>query len=770
MNPDQRQRLRLLIRGAVQGVGFRPFIFRLAKDLRLAGWVCNNSIGVLVEVEGPRELLHQFLLQVGRDYPARATIEGMEPVFLDPAGYVDFEIRESGAGDVKAWILPDIATCEACRREIFDPRNRRFRYPFTNCTHCGPRYTIVSRLPYDRVNTSMKKFRMCPACEREYQDPQDRRFHAQPNACPDCGPQLQLWSERGEILEEGDGALKQAVTLLRDGNIVAVKGLGGFHLFVDAANEDAVLLLRRRKNRFGKPLALMIPDLSLVKKVCEVNPLEERLLTSPECPIVLLKRSGQGDISGHVAPANPYLGVMLPYSPLHLLLLHDLGRPVVATSGNLSEETICTEEGEALERLKGIASHFLVHDRPILRAVDDSVVRVILNREQIVRRARGYAPLPIAVRENLPPTLAVGGHLKNCIAMADGQNVFVSQHIGDLETAQSFEVFQKVIGDFKDLFQIEPEQVVCDLHEDYPSARVAHGMKHPVFDIQHHEAHVFSCMADNDLVPPVLGISWDGSGAGYDGTVWGGEFLTVTEEGVKRFAHFEPFPLPGGEAAVRDPKRSLLGALFAFYGEKVFKDPFVKYFNEFSAREWEALRAMLIKKINAPVTSSVGRRFDAVSALTGLCCQNTFEGEAAMAMEFSLSGTPCEEHYGFRITPDASGTHVVKAPLWDELLSEVEHGVSREKIAAKFHNMLVEIMVEVVRLSEMGRVVLTGGCFQNRYLTEQAVRRLQAEGAKVYWHQRVPANDGGLALGQVFAVKHLKRQAYGSAVFQQTKG
>jgi hydrogenase maturation protein HypF len=437
------QRLRLTIRGAVQGVGFRPFIFRLANALSLKGWTCNTAGGVLAEVEGEDRLLREFLLRVAQERPAHAVIQSLEPSFLAPVGYQGFEIRHSQIDAVETWVMPEIATCAECRREILDPQDRRFRYPFTNCTHCGPRYSIVERLPYDRMNTSMKSFFMCPACEKEYQSPEDRRFHAQPNACPECGPQLQLWDVAGNVLAARDGALCQAVEEVRAGKIVALKGLGGFHVVVDAANDAAVMALRQRKRRLGKPFAMMFPDMASIKKACDVDAMEERLLGSSEAPIVLLRHRCPEGISGHVAPGNPCWGVMLPYSPLHVLLMNDYGAPLVVTSGNLAEETICTDEREALSRLAGIADLFLIHDRPIVRAVDDSVARVIHGHEQILRRARGYAPLPISLSQDLPPLLAVGGHLKNCVALSRRNQVFVSQHIGDLETPQSCDAFRR---------------------------------------------------------------------------------------------------------------------------------------------------------------------------------------------------------------------------------------------------------------------------------------------------------------------------------------
>lgn len=753
MKSAVKQRLRLVIRGAVQGVGFRPFIFRLANALSLNGWSCNTGGGVLVEVEGEDPLLREFLLRVAGERPEHAVIQSLEPSFLSPVGYQGFEIRDSQIGAAETWIMPEIATCADCRREILDTQDRRFRYPFTNCTHCGPRYSIVERLPYDRMNTSMKKFLMCPACKQEYDSPEDRRFHAQPNACPECGPHLQLWNAAGNILAERDGALCRCVQQLREGKILALKGLGGFHLMVDAAQDAAVLLLRKRKQRLGKPFALMFPDMASVKRVCDVSPMEERLLVSPEAPVVLLRRHSDGGISQHVAPGNPYLGVMLPYSPLHILLLNDFGAPLIATSGNLAEETICTDETEALSRLAGIADLFLVHDRPIVRAVDDSVVRVIQGKEQILRRARGYAPLPILLPMDLPPTLAVGGHLKNCVALAKQDQVFVSQHIGDLETPQSCDAFRRTIDDLQSLHQVRPSQVVCDLHPDYHSSQVARSLGLDVLAVQHHEAHVLACLAENEASLPALGVAWDGSGYGRDGAVWGGEFFIVEEKRLQRFAHFEYFPLPGGEAAVREPRRSLLGALYAVFGEKVFEKSFAPFVAGFDDQELGLLRQMLKKGIHSPLTSSVGRRFDAMAALAGLANDITFEGEAAMALEFALPSHPTESAYSFQII-DRKGIDepfVIRAPIWDEVLADIGRKESVGLIAEKFHHMLIHVLEWAAKESGLDRVALTGGCFQNRYLTERAMTRLSAAGVDVYCHQRVPPNDGGIALGQIVA-------------------
>jgi hydrogenase maturation protein HypF len=835
--PEPR-RLKVCVRGAVQGVGFRPFVFRLATDLQLAGWVNNSTQGVFIEVEGPRVALEKFLLRLETEKPVRSFIQSLEASWLDAVGYTSFEIRESETGGGKtALVLPDIATCPDCLREIFDPKNRRYRYPFTNCTNCGPRFSIIESLPYDRANTSMKSFTMCPQCQAEYDDLRDRRFHAQPNACLACGPHLELWqgsrvcenagSPRSH--ERGYDVLLVAAAAIRAGKTVAVKGLGGFHLMVDARNDKAIRLLRKRKQREEKPFALMFPSLDSIKAECEVSPLEERLLRSPESPIVLLAkiRNRQSAIGNSVAPGNPNLGVMLPYTPLHHLLMAELGFPVVATSGNLSDEPICTDEREALERLGGIADAFLVHNRPIVRHVDDSIVRVMLNREMVLRRARGYAPLPIpilnfggasstspknqdeknqGVVELRPPKaiLAVGAHLKNTIALSVGNQVFISQHIGDLETEQAYTAFRRVIADFERLYEAKPQIVAADLHPDYLSTRFAKefvaqasssagraGNPMPAADgaqgtarptkyvgVQHHIAHVLSCMAENELAPPALGVSWDGTGYGLDGTVWGGEFFLVTDKTVERVAHLRPFRLPGGDKAVKEPRRTALGLLH----ELVFSDnELLMHLHQnvaaalapvaaFSATELATLRTMLTKKLNSPETTSMGRLFDAVASLVNLRQRIRFEGQAAMELEFALDGVKTDEAYPLpiadcRLPIEKTAEHAKGAtrntqhatcildwsPMIEAILADIKQGVGVGDISARFHNALVEAIIAVARHAGQNRVVLSGGCFQNRYLTERAVRRLQAEGFRPYWHQRVPPNDGGIALGQVVA-------------------
>jgi len=747
-------RIRLVIRGAVQGVGFRPFIYRLATELGLKGWVINSAQGVFIEVEGLAETLKQFVRRVESDRPPRAFIQSLEQSILDPVGYTTFEIRHSDeSGEKVALILPDIATCPDCLREIFDPADRRYRYPFTNCTNCGPRYSIIEALPYDRPNTTMKAFNMCPRCREEYENPADRRFHAQPNACPECGPHLELWDAQGTCLARHHEALLQAAEAIREGRVVAVKGLGGFHLMVDARNDAAVRRLRERKRREEKPFALMYPSLEQVTAHCEVNEAEERVLRSPESPIVLLRRREVEAVAPSVAPNNPYLGVMLPYTALHHLLMHELGFPVVATSGNLSDEPICTDEREALHRLAGIADLFLVHNRPIARHVDDSVVRVLLGRELVLRRARGYAPLPVLVKQPLPPLLAVGAHLKNTVALSVGNQVFISQHIGDLETPQALQAFHRVIADVKELWAHQPQAVACDMHPDYLSTQAAHRMGIPVVPVQHHVAHILSCMAENELEPPVLGISWDGTGYGTDGTIWGGEFLLIHEGGWQRFAHLRPFRLPGGDRAIKEPRRSALGVLYERYGEQAFQT----LQGVFTEQELTALSQMLRRGINAPITTSAGRLFDAVACLVGLRQVVNYEGQAAMELEFRLQGVTADETYPFTVDQTSSDAPVILdwRPMLPELLLDVAAGVPVGWISARFHNMLVEMMVAVAKRAGVECIALSGGCFQNAYLTERAVQRLRAEGFRPYWHQRVPPNDGGIALGQIVAASVL---------------
>ncbi len=762
-------RLRAVYRGAVQGVGFRPFLYRLATELKLRGWVANTPDGAIVEVEGPAPIAEEFLIRSQREHPPHASIQSLEATHLDPVGYERFEIRHSvQEGARRAFILPDIATCEDCLRELRDTSDRRYGYPFINCTNCGPRYSIILRLPYDRPHTTMERFRMCPDCQAEYEDPLDRRFHAQPNACPVCGPHLELWDSEGVIVAGSADAITTAAEAILAGSIVAVKGLGGFHLVVDATNPEAVARLRMRKRREEKPLALMCPELAYVRQVCNVSPLEERLLTGPERPIVLLRKTEEAEdrLAANVAPGNPQLGIMLPYTPLHHLLMDRVARPIVATSGNISDEPICTDEHEALHRLRGVADLFLVHNRPIARHVDDSIVRVILGREQVLRRARGYAPLPVTLPAVCPVTAAVGPHLKASVALAVGTSVYISQHIGDLDTTPARRAHARVIRDLCSLYEQPPAVIAADLHPDYASTTEAYrladeiGAVHPrpsVEPVQHHYAHVLSCMADNGLDGAPLGVSWDGTGLGADGTIWGGEFLMPTADGFRRVGHLRPFRLPGGDVAAREPRRAAAGVLYAILGNEAPRIALNLFAGEHAA--W--LR-MMEAGVNSPWTTSAGRLFDAIAAITNVRTISRFEGQAAMELEWCIRSNVAPASYSLEIAATDAEIVLDWEGMVRDVLEDVRSGVSVAAIARGFHEALVAGILNVARSVGEPNVVLSGGCFQNRYLTERTVESLQQAGFRVYWHQRVPPNDGGIALGQAYAVaRRIRKEDHG---------
>lgn len=754
------KRIYIAIRGVVQGVGFRPFIYKLANELDLKGYVLNNSTGVFIEVEGNETVLRNFLLRIETDKPKLSVITSLEHSFLDPIGCSKFEIRESEENkDVSALILPDIAVCDDCLKEMFDPMDRRYLYPFINCTNCGPRFSIINSLPYDRPNTSMKIFEMCDKCRDEYENPFNRRFHAQPTACPDCGPQLFLWDENGKILAVKHEALKQTAELILKGNIIALKGLGGFHLIADSTNDEVVNKLRKRKHREEKPLALMFPDFESIKELCEVSETEERVLKSPESPIILLKKvSGINNpvkrISESVAPRNPYLGVMLPYTPLHHLLMKELNIPIVATSANLSEEPICIDEYEALERLNGIADYFLVHNRPIVRHVDDSIVRVILNRELVMRRARGYAPLPVIVYEKYDSQkkktlLAVGGHLKNTIALKKGNNIFISQHIGDLSTEESNKTFKKVISDFQLLYDVRADEIISDVHPEYISTKYAKDLGENLEQVQHHYAHIVACRFENQIEGEALGVSWDGTGYGNDGTVWGGEFFLTDDSSYKHFAQLRQFMLPGSEKAIKEPRRSLAGILFEIAGPTFINEFSDLLENKFGSADIGLITNMLLKKINSPFTSSVGRLFDAVSSLCDICDKSNYEGQAAMMLEFA---TRFDEAGVYPFNVFESDKLIIDwQPMVISIINDYRKDMDSSIIAAKFHNTLAMMILEIAKESGLNKVVLSGGCFQNAILTERTINLLQKNQYQVYWHQRVPPNDGGIALGQIAA-------------------
>ncbi len=741
-------RLRVYVRGAVQGVGFRPTVHRVATGLGLHGFVTNSTSGVEIEVEGRTDQVDRFVPTLLDQKPPRAIIQGLEFRRLDPVGHKGFEVRETDVrGPATTLILPDIATCADCLRELFDPSDRRCGYPFINCTNCGPRFTIIESLPYDRERTTMARFVMCPDCRSEYENPRDRRFHAQPNACPVCGPQLKLWDPSGGVFATREDALTAATDALRAGRIVAVKGIGGFHLMCDARNDAAVRALRGRKHREEKPFALMFPDLASVRGVCALSALEEQLLSTPEAPIVLLLRRGSATICSSIAPGNPYLGVVLPYAPLHHLLMSALGFPVVATSGNLTDEPIVTDEHDALDRLGEVADLFLVHDRPIARYADDSIARIVGGRPMLLRRARGYAPLPLARTASREAILAVGAHLKSTFAFSVEGQLVLSHHLGDLETPQALAGFHDVVKRLPGLYGFKPTTIAHDLHPDYASTQFAETLPGRHVAVQHHAAHVFACMADNELEGEVLGVSWDGTGLGTDGTIWGGEFLRVREGAFRRVAHLRTFPLAGGDSAAREPRRSGLGLLHEMEGDAAFTRPDLAVRLGFEPAELSVLRGMFRSGTGVARTSSAGRLFDGVAGLIGLRSRAAFEGQAAMELEFAAMEAEDEASYPFTF----AGEVVDWAPMIQAIETDRTASLPVGRIARRFHNTLAEMIVAVARREGLPRVCLTGGCFQNVVLAERGIHRLTATGFAPYWHQRVPPNDGGIALGQLVA-------------------
>jgi len=749
--------MHLELQGTVQGIGFRPFVYRLARSMALSGWVRNSSRGAEIEIEGSAQALDKFKGRLYSEKPRAASITAEKVSFTHSPGYTEFIIASSNDKASKsAGILPDLAICRACLKDIFETGNRRYLYPFTNCTNCGPRFSIIERLPYDRHHTTMKAFTMCDECREEYENPLDRRFHAQPNACPRCGPQMELWDRKGKVLERRNDAVQAACEAIRSGKIVAVKGLGGFQLMVDARQGAAVSDLRRRKGREEKPLALMYPDMEAIRKDCDINSNELGLLSSAAAPIVLLRRKsfpgvGSSGLSDLIAPGNPYLGIMMPYTPLHHIITAQLGFPVVATSGNLSDEPICIDEHEAFHRLGKIADLFLVHNRPIFRQMDDSVVRPINDGAIILRSARGYAPTIISTDSPGMPVLAVGANQKNSLALGIGKQVLASQHIGDPGSRYSSEALANNVDSLLRAYDLTPKVIICDRHPDYIATQYAERQGRPVVKVQHHYAHVLSCMVDNKIETPVLGVTWDGTGLGDDSTIWGGEFLYIDKKSYKRVGHFRHFRLPGGEAAIREPGRAALGVLYAIYGDSLFSKEEITLVKAFKAPELKVLHRMLARGINSPISSSAGRLFDAAAALIGLGRFSGFEGQAAMRLEFAAEQADSDEVYGFDIIQE-SGIHVIDwEPMFIEMLDDIKKERAPSLTAAKFHNTMADIIVEAARLIGEKKVALTGGCFQNRYLTERAIRRLKSSGFTPYRHRTIPPNDGGIATGQIMA-------------------
>lgn len=759
----------LLIKGVVQGVGFRPFIYNLAAKHSLKGWVLNSTDGVHIEVEGPPDEVDGFISEIRPKAPPLARIDSIEIRELEPVGYTGFTIRHS-EGDSSKYvkISPDVSICQDCLRELFDPNDRRYLYPFINCTNCGPRFTIIRDIPYDRHNTTMKPFKMCPQCQAEYDDSSNRRFHAQPNACHLCGPQV--WLERSgskEIVVERGEAISEAIRRLGAGEVVAIKGLGGFHLACDASNEEAVAKLRERKRKSLKPFAIMSPDIETIKSFCLLSPEEERLLSGYQRPIVLLRRRHEAPIAPSVAPNNEFLGVMLPYTPLHYLLFRPDLRPkgikpfiaLVMTSGNLSEEPIAIDNEEARVRLRDLADWFLMHDREICTRCDDSVAKVDLGETIMIRRSRGYAPYPVDLQVQMPQILACGAELKNTFCLTKENHAFLSQHIGDLQNVEAFKFFADSIEYIKRLFRIKPELIAYDLHPEYLSTKYAMEFQDEMelIGVQHHHAHIASCMAEKGIEGKVIGVSFDGTGYGTDGRIWGGEFLVADEGEFLRVAHLKYIPLPGGDMAVKEPFRMALSYLWDVFGEELWEIG-LPMLEEHDPVKLRLIVQMIRRRINSPLTSSCGRLFDAVSALGGVRSVISYEAQAAMELEMAAWGKG-----GLGVEVPAYGWDLIKeADPWQVDMSETIRGVVEDVLRGKgagwvshrFHrtiaDMILGICQEIRREFDLDRVVLSGGVFQNRLLLNLAFKKLTGTGFQVFFNREVPANDGGISLGQAY--------------------
>jgi hydrogenase maturation protein HypF len=751
---------RITVEGIVQGVGFRPFVYHTARRNHLNGYVQNTSGGVEIYIAGNRNNIDSFLYELEHSVPplARITRITKKPIPGEqPRVLGDFRILESDSGaEATTLIPPDVAVCDDCLRELFNPTDRRYRYPFINCTNCGPRYTIIKSIPYDRQYTTMKQFTMCYECQREYDDPDNRRFHAQPNACPNCGPQITLVYRNG-IPIQGD-AIQNTIQLLKQGYIIAIKGIGGFHLACDARNDSAVSTLRERKHREEKPLAVMIDNCDTAEKFVHITDAERRLLNSFQRPIVLLQKKLPEVLSQNISPRNNSIGVLLPYTPLHYLLFHNSFTALVMTSGNLSEEPIATENDEALQRLSGIADYFLLHNRDIYIRNDDSVYRVIGIDHYPVRRSRGYAPAPVFLNHRMPSVFACGAELKNTLCLTKGDKAFVSQHIGDLENYETLQSFELTYKHLCSVLEIEPTITAYDLHPEYLSTKYALEQlsEMPLVGVQHHHAHIASCMAEHQVDGKVIGIALDGTGYGTDGTLWGGEVLIANFYQFERSAHLAYVPLPGGEKAIKEPWRMALSYLVSVYGNDA-QEIAAKLLSDISEYESTAVFRMIAKRINSPVTSSCGRLFDAVSALTGVRHFVRYEGQAAIELEncippgISYSGDKTER-YDFSIDTGSLITVISPAETISGVIEDMGNKVSIEKISFKFHNTIIEMYSAVAERLRAERglhtVVLSGGCFQNVYLLTNMTAILEKRGFTVYSHRLVPPNDGGISLGQ----------------------
>jgi hydrogenase maturation protein HypF len=749
------KRLRLNVRGSVQGVGFRPFVYGLASDLGLAGFVRNEPRGVEIELEGADTAIDLFLSALTTSPPPLARIQAIRTEELIPRGEVSFVIRKSAqTGERTVFVAPDQATCEACLRELRDPNDRRYRYPFINCAHCGPRYTIIQDLPYDRGATTMAAFAMCPACRAEYENPANRRFHAEPTCCPVCGPQVELLDASGQRVCAREQALEAALAQLQAGKILAVKGLGGFHLACDAANAEAVRELRRRKQRDLKPFAVMPRDIHAAERFCKIDAEGRAALLAQERPIILLPKQSEHVLAEEVAPRSATFGVLLPYTPLHHLLLDGPFAALIMTSGNLSDEPIAFTNEDALARLAGLADGYLLHNRNIHIRTDDSVARVIVHKPRFLRRSRGYAPFPVALPADTAGNeiLAVGAEMNNTIAVTRNGQAFLSHHIGDLDNLAAYESFLQAVGHFKNLLAVEPCVVACDLHPNYASTRFARQCGLPIMPVQHHHAHVASVLAEHGRTGKVIGVSFDGMGWGEDATAWGGEFMICDLGGFERVGRLEPVPQPGGDAAAKRPMR--MGYVYLRRAMPEDADARAReLMPAFEDAEMRLVNQIIARRVNCPMTSSMGRLFDAASALLGVCCENTFHSQAPMELEARASEAPNEERFYGAVHEGSSDAGVFcAAEIIRGLVEDVRRGTPVPVCAARFHNAIAQFtltLCEKIRnRSGLSTVALSGGVFANAFLTERLDALLKRNGFEVLLNALVPAGDGGISLGQ----------------------
>src|SRR5215213_1203769 len=777
---ETRRTVEIRVRGTVQGVGFRPTVWRLACDEGLVGEVFNDGFGVLIRTTGNSGAISQFLTRLHSEAPPLSQIEQVETHPLSLLDFEDFRIAESVSGENCTRVTPDAAICAACRAEVLDPKERRYGYPFANCTHCGPRFSIVKEVPYDRVNTTMADFPMCTSCADEYQQPADRRFHAQPIACPACGPSIWLETNAAPA-HPRTTALDSAIELLKSGAVIAIRGLGGFHLACDATNPEAIQRLRRRKHRYGKPFALMAPDLDTIRRYCNFTPAEAALLESPEAPIVLLAADGVERLPEGIAPGLNAIGFMLPYTPLHLLITQQIDWPLVMTSGNISDEPQVTSLDNARTGLRNIADAMLMHDREIANRIDDSVVRIMAGKPSLLRRARGYAPSAVPLPpgfEGAPDLLAFGGELKATFCVLKDGAAILSQHQGDLEDVSTFEDYQKNLQLYSRIYDHRPRLLVADMHPEYLSAKLAKQRAAddnlPLLEVQHHHAHIASCLMENGVAldgPPVLGIALDGLGFGDDGTIWGGEFLIADYRSSRRVAAFKPVAMVGGAQAIREPWRNTYAHLVAGPGWSRFAEKFsaLDLYRYLNAKPLPTIDRMLERGLNVPLASSCGRLFDAVAAALGLCADNAlFEGQGAMELEALAEQSPSSDSpYKFTISEQAGGLlYLESSPMWQALLDDLDRQTPVASIAARFHYGLaraIRDMVQRIRstsaaAASLNTIALSGGCFQNKLLLEEVVRLIEADGLSCLRHAKVPTNDGGLALGQaaIAAARHLE--------------